>query len=581
MRRSFPAALLLLVFLSSPLPGSEKPSLVVVFSVDQFRTEYLARFRSEFGKDGFVRFLERGARFPEARHRHATTFTCPGHASIGTGLDPRDHGIVANNWYDTAAARRAYCVEDRGARWVGAPPGLEIETLPASPVLISGEFLGDRLKEKFRDARVVGVGLKDRGVVPMAGRKADAAIWFERRFQRFVTSSFYPPRASLLVFNERLPEFFARLKVWERFGKVDGAQRPPRVFDPPELFRFKEGTDPTFPHPLPDVRSVIESPFGDELTLDLARHVIEDFRLGKNPNAAPDLLFVALSALDYYGHRFGPDSLEVADGVIRLDAQLEEFFSWLDRRVGRERLLMFLTSDHGVTSLPEVAREKQRSRGGAEELAPAGRVNWSQTGGAGAKLSELIADRLALEKRLAEKLGYSLDPSLPVALEGSVLRFEEPAFILNRAALLRRKVPVERAKEAVQDWAREHPAVLEAYTNTQIGNGLPVSAPHALAVERSFRADRSGDVVVLLKPGWIFRRGTGTTHGQPRDEDARVPLLVWGSGVRPGSWDIRVSPLSIARTVGALFGFEVGARDAEVLEPVLGRDLPVKKAAAK
>lgn len=572
-------ALLLLALLPLSLSGAEKPSLVVVLSVDQLRTEYLARFRSAFGKDGFNRFLERGARFPEARHRHAWTFTCPGHASIGTGLDPRDHGIVANDWQDRVSGRNVYCVEDRGARWVGAPPDhAPISTLPASPVLISGAFLGDRLKEKFSHARVVGIALKDRAAVPMAGRKADAAVWFERRFRRFVTSTYYPPRPSLLLFNERLPEFFAKRKLWDPAGSAGSAS----VFDPPELFQFKgplPGTNPTFPHPLPDVRSVIESPFGDELTLDLARYAIQDFRLGSNPAKEPDLLFIGLSSLDYYGHRFGPDSREVADGVVRLDGELEKFFAWLDRRVGSGRILLFLTADHGVTDLPEAAREKRRLRGAAsDDSESGGRLNWSHASSSD-PVSKLPAARLALEKNLAQRLGYSLDPSLPIALEGAVLAFEEPSFYLNKAALERKRVPAERAKEAVRVWVREQPGVLESYTNTEVGKGLPAGALHALAVERSFRADRSGDVVVILKPGWIFRGATGTTHGQPRDEDARVPLLAWGAGVRPGAWDVRVSPLSIARTVAALFGSEAGAPDAEVLEPVLGREMKTKKVA--
>jgi hypothetical protein len=103
-------------------------------------------------------------------------------------------------------------------------------------------------------------------------------------------------------------------------------------------------------------------------------------------------------------------------------------------------------------------------------------------------------------------------------------------------------------------------------------DGLPATEPLALPIARAFRADRSADVLVYLAPGWIFRAEPGTTHGQPSDDDARVPLLAFGPGVRAGSWSIRVSPLSIARTVGAVFGFEAGAADAEVLQPVLGRD---------
>jgi arylsulfatase A-like enzyme len=584
-RRRVASAFLVFLF-AATLGAAEKPALVVVLSVDQMRNDYLDRFRPWFGRDGFNRFLERGARYPEARHRHAATLTCPGHTAIGTGLDPRETGIVANNWYDAGKARREYCVEDRAAQWVGAPPGApKITILPASPVLISGDFLGDRLKEKFPGARVVSLSLKDRAAVPMGGRKADAAVWFVREFGRFVTSSFYPPCPSLLAFNSRLPAFWASHAKWELSGRIPEKDLSQAVFDPPELARFKgsmPGTGQSFPHSLPDLRNVIESPFGDELVLELARHAIRDFHLGHNPARAPDLLFVGLSALDYYGHRFGSDSEEVADGVVRLDGQLEGFFRWLDGEAGARSTLIFLTADHGATTLPEVARAKERGRTGKDDADFAGRVDFGSGGGDAAAVSEDSPDRLALERHLAEKFGYSLDPKLPNALEGMILRFEEPiGMYVNRAVVARRRLAPERVKEAVRDWLRQRPGVRAAYTNTEVGDGLPATEPLGLAIERSFRADRSPDVVVYLRPGWIFRKEPGSTHGEPTDEDSRVPLLAWGSGVRPGSWSIRVSPLSIARTVAALYGFEAGARDAEVLAAVLGRDEEVRSPATR
>jgi hypothetical protein len=146
--------------------------------------------------------------------------------------------------------------------------------------------------------------------------------------------------------------------------------------------------------------------------------------------------------------------------------------------------------------------------------------------------------------------------------------------------LARRRLSPEKVKEAVRDWLRGRRGVRASYTNTEVADGLPATEPLGLAIERSFRADRSPDVLVFLKPGWIFRREPGSTHGQPTDDDARVPLLAWGPGVRAGSWDLRVSPLSIARTLGKLYGFEAGASDAEVLEPVLGREEKVRRVAA-
>src|SRR5215470_2575760 len=228
VKRARAAAVLILAFLlcAAGLRAAEKPSLVVVISVDQMRADYLERFRPYFGKDGFNRFLERGAWFTQARHRHAITYTGPGHAVIGTGLDPRDTGIIANRWYDIARSRPVYCAEDRGASWVGQPAGGDSgPILPASPAQMDGPNLGDRVKEKYPKARVVAVALKDRAAALMAGRKADAAIWFEERFDRFVTSSFYPPQPELLAVDAELPAFFAapEHKVWNLSGKIPAA----------------------------------------------------------------------------------------------------------------------------------------------------------------------------------------------------------------------------------------------------------------------------------------------------------------------------------------------------------------------
>jgi hypothetical protein len=226
-----------------------------------------------------------------------------------------------------------------------------------------------------------------------------------------------------------------------------------------------------------------------------------------------------------------------------------------------------------VTPIPEVARARSRRTTGRDDPAVPTRIDYGTAAGAAAKVSDGSADRVALEKHLAAKFGYALDPDAPNSLEGAVLRFEEPiGFYLNRAVLARRRLPPEDVKVGVRDWLRGQPGIRAAWTNTEIADGLPATEPLALPVERAFRADRSPDVVAYLRPGWSFRKEPGAAHGQPVDEDTRVPLLAWGANVRAGSYGIRVSPESIAKTIGALYGFPAGAEDVEILQPVLGGD---------
>lgn len=588
LRRLAAVSILLLGVAAAGL-AAEKPALVIVISVDQMRADYLERFKAYFGKDGFNRFLERGAVFTQAHVRHSYSETAPGHASIGTGLDPRDNGILSNRWFDPSTGKNPYSVSDANVKWVGMPDGYSGTAVPASPTRLDGASLGDRLKESFPKARVVGIALKDRAAIFMSGRKADAAVWFEENTGRFVTTTYYPPRPSLLAFNgaplKKLLDD-PKHKVWELSGLIPPGELEKVTFDPPELYKFKdplEGMGATFPHGTTTPKTYTSSPYGDELILQYARFAIRDMALGRNPGNAPDVLFIGMSATDFYGHKYGPDSREIADGIVRLDRTLESFWLWLDAWLGKRKALVFLTADHGATPIPEVAREKAR-RAGVERPDMAGRCDMHNPRGKHT-LAEVGADRLAVERQVARALGYTLDEGKPNVEEASIAWFEDGFIYLNRPVLARRGLDLERVKAAVRDAIRARPGAAGAYTNTEIGNGLPADAPGALAVMRSFRADRAGEVYAILKPGWIwfYEKNAGTTHGQPTEDDTHVPVAAWGAGVAAGSYDTPTSPLAIAKTVGALFGFEIGEPDVQPLAPLLGSPqavTPEKKAAA-
>jgi len=577
-RRSLLPSIVLLFLATAPLHGAETPSLVVVLSVDQMRADYLDRFRPYFAKDGFNRFLQHGAVFTEARHRHAYAETAPGHAAIGTGLDPRHNGILSNRFFDPATGRNPYVVEDPFVEGIPRPDSAATATLPASPVRLEGASLGDRLKKHFPGARVIGVSLKDRAAIFMAGRKADAAIWFDAKGGRFVTSTYYRPHPSLLEFNRGpLQKFLqdSKHRQWDLSGAIPPQDLERVTFDPPELYLFKDSFGKLgveFPHRnIDSAEAITYTPYGNELILEYTRFAIRDLALGRQPSGAPDLLFVGISSTDIYGHKYGPDSREVADGMVRLDRSLQDFFHWLDAYLGKRNVLLFLTADHGVTPIPEVAREKAQRSGQPAAADAFGRCDMHNPRGK-KTVSEAGADRLEIERALARELAYTLDETKLNAEEAAIAWFEDGFYYLNRPVLKRRSVDLERAKTVLREAARVRPGVAAAYTNTEIGNGLPSEVAAARAVEKSFRADRVGEVYAILKPGWIWfsERAAGTTHGQPNDDDLHVPLLAWGKGVAAGRYDTRVSPLAIAKTVGKVFHFAVGEPDVDPLAPLVG-----------
>src|ERR1700704_5954974 len=128
-RPSVPRAVLALTCLLSLLASltapafasayNARPKLIVVIVIDQFRGDYLERYRAEFGDGGFRVFLDRGAYFTDCNYDYANTRTAPGHATLLTGSYTSGHGIVANAWWDPQKKKRVTSVEDDTTKLVG------------------------------------------------------------------------------------------------------------------------------------------------------------------------------------------------------------------------------------------------------------------------------------------------------------------------------------------------------------------------------------------------------------------------------------------------------------------------------
>ncbi len=543
------AALLSLALLLAPAPSfAAAPDLVVVIAIDQFPQEYIERFEPYFAAGGFKRFIDEGAYYPQAWHPHATTYTCVGHATIGTGRVPSEHGIVANEWFDETSGKTVYCVEDPRVRTTaGKESGY-------SPVLMDGDSLGDRLQEKYDAARskVIGIGLKDRSGILMAGRKADAAYWFVPGVPGFVSSTYYPFNPRVLEFNARVPELVAARAQWEPSDLIPREDLAKVTYDPPALRRFKGS--PAFPHPIAGADAFLETPFAHDMVLDLARHVIDVEWMGR-PDGAPDILWVGLSAMDYLGHEFGPDSLEVADTVVRLDRSIESFANDLEARFG-DRVTIAITADHGTQAIPEVAAARGRR---------AGRIPTGNPGANAKTMADLGEVRRAIEKRAARLLGIRFSESAPVG-DRLLLRANAPNFYLNWDRITALRIDPEKARRAIRDAILQIDGVAAAYTAGELTANVAPKDAVERAARLGFRADRSGDVVAYLQPGFIYSGGTtGSTHGQPVEADQHVLLMMWGAGVPKGRFASRVETIQLARTLGAMLGVDAGTPGGALL----------------
>jgi hypothetical protein len=529
----------------------EKPRLAVLVVIDQLRGDYLKRWGELFGEGGFKRLTSEGAWFTNCHYPYANTMTGPGHATLATGCPPAKHGIVANDWYEHRAGP-VYCAKLPRYEQVPPAPGTKKDEKGAgSPGRLLSPTIADAIKDTTGGkGRVVALSLKDRSSILPGGRRPDASYWVDRD-GRFVTSTYY--RDSLhpwvKAFNQSGAADRWRGKTWDRLrDDIDYAYWSGPDNGPGEGKGTHQGM--TFPHPLEggpkklnkDYHSALaNSPFGNDLLLELARRAIDEEKLGSRES--PDLLSISFSSNDLVGHTWGPDSQEVLDCTLRTDLIIKELLDLLDEKVGKGKYTLVLSADHGICPLPEASRAAGREaiRIDPAPLRKAADAYMDATFGSVARSKE-------------GKGGW---------IEASVSNM----LYLNRKLLADRHVKQGDAEAALARWLVRQPGIQAACTRTDLTSGSSQTDPLREKVLASFHPDRSGDVTVVVKPYCLLLSNlTGTTHGGPHEYDTHVPLLVFGPGVKAGSRDDLVSPEAAAVVLARALGIKPPA-DARVGVP--------------
>lgn len=533
-------ALLLLLALASlavALPTAQPAAgpeirLVLLIVVDQFRYDYLARFRTEY-TEGLRRLLTEGAVFTNANLEHYPTVTATGHATMLSGATPSVSGIIGNDWFDRETGATVTSVSDLAARPLGSADAA------ASPRRLLVSTLGDELKMASRFAkgsagapRVFGVSLKDRSAILAVGRGADAAYWWDTKTGNFVTSTYYFGEAPEWVrsFNGRKPaDAFAGLS-WTTLSAPPTALRQMPAQPGAALYD-----------------AVYGSPNGNELLLQFAGEMLGRERLGTR--MATDLLSVSFSSNDSVGHTHGPDSPQVRDMALTTDRAIGRLLNQIDKTVGLQHTLVALTSDHGVAPVPESL---------AERALPGGRMT----------TRELFDP---IQRALAAKFG---DGKWLMATAGS-------SPYLNYELIEKLRLDAAEVRRVAAAAAVKVPHVSRVYTRDELLRGDVPNDRIGSRVLRGFNAQRSGDLEIILEPYWM-RQAQGTTHGTPYSYDAHIPLILMGRRVKPGEYTAHAALNDLAPTLATLTGVEIPSGSSgrvltEALRPLVPETPPRRR----
>ncbi len=503
----------------APPVVAERPTLVVLLTVDQLRPDYFERFGPQL-TGGLARLAQQGAFFTAAYQDHAITETAPGHASTLSGRFPRSTGIVRN----------AAGVQDPQAPLLGGGgPG-------ASPFRFRGGTLIDWMRLDDPRSRALSVSRKDRGAILPLGRAQQQAFWYASD-GRFTTSTYYADTLPSWVrrFNARRTPIRMAGQAWTPL--LAASEYP----EPDSVAIENGGRDFVFPHVLPtDSAAAVQAfagfPWMDQLTLDAALEGVKQMDLGAGPQ--PDLLAVSLSTTDAIGHRYGPDSRELHDQILRLDRMLGVFLDSLYTLRDSARVVVALTADHGVTSFPEV-----------------------NPGGAAAASYHVDADALNAWLR-AELRGMGMD-SATAEFDDGILMVDRRAFATAG------REPVALADRFVAR-AQDLPGVQRADRVRDLARGDTVGDAVTRRWLHMIPADAPVEVAVTLEPGHVWGHSAYAAHGSPHDDDAHVPLIFYGAAFRAGRYDQTVRVVDIAPTLARLLGVEPAELlDGRVLDAAL------------
>ena len=539
MKPFSPLTLLLTSALLAAPSAKPRPKLVVVISIDQFSAELMQTYGPEL-TGGIARLRKEGVFFTEAYHDHGFTETAPGHSVLLSGRFPSNTGIVENRWIDRTTGKLAYCVEDPAAKSL-LPPG----QASASNRQFLGDGLGDWLQAQVPGSRVFAVSGKDRAAILMAGRKPSGAFWFAGP-AGFTSSTAYAERLPewLLRYDQGLAERLAvdswlwvkdpgtpegRTAQWT-FGSANvrnGAL--PRLIQGAGM-PLDKGFEVRFR----------KSPFLDAVTLEAAEALLEGEKLGRGPGT--DLLAISFSATDYIGHGLGTLGTEMRDQFHRLDRLLGRLLDRLHRHYPGAWVV--LSADHGGLDLPESLIDQ------------------------GFPARRLIPEPFmaALQAGLRATFKVERDLMLP-STEPNTLSLGEAAV---KAANLDRREVLRQA----QAWLRARPEVADAFTAEELMatdpavSGSPRDTSLRVLLRRSFHPERSGDLLVAVKPLVVIGTPSldySANHGTPNAYDRRVPLIFWGPW-KAGERREPVRTVDLAPTLARELGLQPGAVDGKALD---------------
>ncbi len=501
----------------------EKPKLVIILVVEQMRNDYLQRYWEKFESNGFKRLVNEGTYFRNASYGYMLNHTGSGIATLMTGSNPSSHGIIADEWYHQLKDRIIESTDDEAFKGVGGTPAMGMRS--------AGNLFGSTVTDELRlsnnkKSRVFAVSLNEKASIFGGGHLANASWWFDNETGAMMTSSRYLETLPEWVkeFNaKKFPEIYLGRK-WELSLPLDQYSESLSENNP-----YKTPFDSqnrNFPYDLKKIRGraarfdlLTLTPFGNTFTKDFTLSLLVSEKLGQNE--VPDFLFVSFATTANIGHRFGILSMEMQDAYIQLDRDIAHFLSFIDENYGKENVLVILTSDKGANHNAAYLENAGM---------PAGTFNQMQA---------MILLRSYLNATLGNGDWVKAYHSRQIYLNHQLIEDSKLNLIEIQDKIARFMLQFNGISVAI-------PA--HVFQNNHFSSGLNQK------LQNGYLQKRSGDIIIVLQPGWNERvNNINSANSLPVTEN-HVPLIWYGWKMNRSPVNRFVDITAIAPTLATLLG---------------------------
>ncbi|MCF8224594.1 MAG: alkaline phosphatase family protein [Bacteroidales bacterium] len=503
---------------------SEKPKLIVGITISGMRYDYLSSYWEQFSGRGFKRLAGTGTFCKNAAFDQLITESAVGYATISTGSRSDAHGIVADYWYERISREVTYCVSDPDAYNVL----FDDENGHVSPRNMLSRTLSDemRITSQFK-SKVIGVGMDPKAPVLLSGHTANAAYWFDSKYGKWTTSTYYTDSLPSWVkeINDKNYKDIYKDKIWETLLPENEY-----TASMPDSNAYEIGFDGRieFPYDLKKIKDVSGekdytilkyTPFGNTYTKDMAIAAIVSEELGLDEKT--DWINISFNSGMFLSERFSTWSVEIQDMYLRLDQDLGHLLEFLDDQVGLENTLIFLTSDHAYADDPEIL---------AQHRVPSGFFNYYST--------------------------ISLLKSYLNAIYGQgewITFYYANQVYLNHQLIEDSRLSLQEMQDRVASFLIQFSGISNALPSYILLRNNFTEGVYS-RIQHSYNQKRSGDVMIYLTPGWIekgseYRESLSNFH-----YDAHVPLVFYGWKINRITIPERVTPLDIVPTIAYYLG---------------------------